>query len=125
MSFGSRDAYSSAASSDAGDLSELDRTSEGGGEAETKKSQQGDILAPPPEKGSKRSRTKKGFKKLGAMPLKTTVDFTASLAQGFHNAPKLYGDKTVRPPEKITGWQSGLVAAGKVSNINPLSIQLV
>jgi hypothetical protein len=48
------------------------------------------------------------------MPFKTTPDFTASLAQGLHNAPKLYGDKTARPPEKITRWQSGLKAAGKV-----------
>ncbi|KIV92211.1 hypothetical protein PV10_06670 [Exophiala mesophila] len=34
-------------------------------------------------------------------------------ALGFHNAPKLYGDKTVRPtPQRITGFRSGVQAAG-------------
>jgi hypothetical protein len=45
--------------------------------------------------------------------LKSPLDFTLSLARGFHNAPKLYGD-TVRPSDKVTGIQSGLKAAGKV-----------
>lgn len=44
------------------------------------------------------------------------MDLTASMAQGLHNAPKLYGDRTVRAPEKISGWQSGLKAAGKVGH---------
>jgi len=43
------------------------------------------------------------------------MDFTLGLARGFHNAPKLYGDDTVRPQEKVTDLQSGLKAAGKVS----------
>jgi len=41
------------------------------------------------------------------------MDFTLSLAKGFHNAPKLYGDETVRKSEKIVDLQSGLKAAGK------------
>jgi UDP:flavonoid glycosyltransferase YjiC (YdhE family) len=45
--------------------------------------------------------------------MKSPMDFTLSLAQGFHNAPKLYGDTTVRKTEKITGLQSGLRVAGK------------
>lgn len=45
--------------------------------------------------------------------LKSPMDFTMSLAQGFHNAPKLYGDTTVRKPERVTDFQSGLKAAGK------------
>ena len=45
--------------------------------------------------------------------MKSPLDFTMSIAQGFHNAPKLYGDDTVRPNDKITGIQSGLKAAGK------------
>lgn len=40
------------------------------------------------------------------------MDFSLGLAQGFHNAPKLYGDD-VRPTQKITGFGSGLKAAGK------------
>jgi hypothetical protein len=42
------------------------------------------------------------------------MDFSLGLARGFHNAPKLYGDDTVRPQEKVTDLQSGLKAAGKV-----------
>ena len=34
-----------------------------------------------------------------------------ALAQGFHNAPRLYGDDTVRKPVRITGCHSGLRAA--------------
>ena len=47
--------------------------------------------------------------------LKSPMDFTLALARGFHNAPKLYGDETVRTADKITGIQSGLKAAGKVN----------
>ncbi|KAL8868148.1 MAG: hypothetical protein Q9198_008283, partial [Flavoplaca austrocitrina] len=41
------------------------------------------------------------------------MDFTLSLARGFHNAPRLYGDENVRHPDKVTGIQSGLRTAGK------------
>lgn len=35
-----------------------------------------------------------------------------AVALGFHNAPRLYGDKTVRPaPQKISGFRSGVRAA--------------
>lgn len=44
---------------------------------------------------------------------KSPMDFSMGLARGFHNAPKLYGDTTVRKPDKITGIGSGLKAAGK------------
>ncbi|OJD38994.1 glycosyltransferase family 1 protein [Diplodia corticola] len=44
------------------------------------------------------------------------VDLALALAQGFHNAPRLYGDDTVRPGPAtagggITGWHSGVRAA--------------
>lgn len=45
--------------------------------------------------------------------MKSPMDFTLGIARGFHNAPKLYGDDTVRPQEKVTDFQSGLKAAGK------------
>lgn len=45
--------------------------------------------------------------------LKVPMDFSASIAQGFHNAPKLYGDHTVRRAETITDVKSGMKAAGK------------
>lgn len=57
--------------------------------------------------------TGEGFYKIAAAGLKSPVDFTMGIARGFHNAPKLYGDDTVRPSERITGIPSGLKAAGK------------
>ncbi|KAJ6444747.1 UDP-glucose,sterol transferase [Purpureocillium lavendulum] len=39
------------------------------------------------------------------------VSLALALAQGFHNAPRLYGDDTVRRPTRVTGFQSGLVAS--------------
>lgn len=42
---------------------------------------------------------------------KAPVDLSVALAQGFHNAPRLYGDDTVRNPIRITGIRSGLRAA--------------
>jgi hypothetical protein len=46
------------------------------------------------------------------------MDITHNVARGFHNLPKMYGDDTVRPLEKVTDVQSGLQAAGKVSSIH-------
>ena len=40
------------------------------------------------------------------------MDLTLALAQGFHNAPRLYGDTTVRTAPHVTGFRSGLRAAG-------------
>ena len=51
--------------------------------------------------------------KIVSAGVKSPMDFTLSLAQGFHNAPKLYGDTTVRQNEKIVGLHSGLKVAGK------------
>lgn len=45
--------------------------------------------------------------------LAVPMDFANSLAQGFHNVPKLYQDHTVRPQESVSGMKSGLHAAGK------------
>lgn len=39
------------------------------------------------------------------------IDLSVALAQGFHNAPRLYGDDTVRRPTRVTGIRSGLRAA--------------
>ena len=60
-------------------------------------------------------RTGKGVGRIVGVGLKSPMDFTMSLARGFHNAPKLYGDESVRDTDKVTGIQSGLKAAGKVS----------
>ena len=55
----------------------------------------------------------KGVQRIVGVGMKSPMDFTMGIAKGFHNAPKLYGDDTVRSSEKITGLQSGLKAAGK------------
>lgn len=60
------------------------------------------------------TRAGKGVSRIVAAGMKSPLDFTLGLARGFHNAPKLYGDDTVRPQEKVTDLQSGLRAAGKV-----------
>ncbi|KAI9708177.1 MAG: hypothetical protein M1820_004131 [Bogoriella megaspora] len=43
--------------------------------------------------------------------LEMPLDLSLAVAQGFHNAPRLYGDTTVRRPPRITGFHSGLRAA--------------
>jgi hypothetical protein len=61
------------------------------------------------------TRATKGAARIVAAGLKSPMDFSLGIARGFHNAPKLYGDDTVRPQAKVTDLQSGLKAAGKVS----------
>lgn len=53
----------------------------------------------------------KGFQKSGLALLNMPNDLHMAVAQGFHNAPRLWGDATVRKPVRITGMRSGLVAA--------------
>ncbi|KAL7627182.1 hypothetical protein AAE478_003958 [Parahypoxylon ruwenzoriense] len=53
-----------------------------------------------------------GVEKTGRALAYAPVDLILALAQGFHNAPRLYGDDTVRRPIRVTGIQSGLKAAG-------------
>ncbi|KAL8654646.1 MAG: hypothetical protein Q9226_003352 [Calogaya cf. arnoldii] len=52
-------------------------------------------------------------KKTAGTGLKILTDILLNLARGFHNAPKLYNDRSVRQADKVTGLQSGLKAAGK------------
>ena len=57
----------------------------------------------------------KGVTGIVGAGLKAPMDITHNVARGFHNLPKMYGDETVRPLDKVTDVQSGLQAAGKVS----------
>lgn len=66
--------------------------------------------------------TGKGVSRMVGAGLKSPMDFTLALAQGFHNAPKLYGDNSVRQSEKITGLQSGLMAATKVGSAHEAAL---
>ncbi|KAF4617008.1 hypothetical protein G7Y89_g15141 [Cudoniella acicularis] len=54
-----------------------------------------------------------GFGKTAESFARIPMDFSLAVAQGFHNAPRLYGDTTVRRPTRITGIKSGLKAAGE------------
>ena len=56
--------------------------------------------------------TGQGFAKTGEALAKAPLDLSLAIAQGFHNAPRLYGDDTVRTPPRISGFHSGLRAAG-------------
>ncbi|KAK4239848.1 sterol 3-beta-glucosyltransferase [Achaetomium macrosporum] len=53
----------------------------------------------------------RGAAKTAAALARTPVDLLVALVQGFHNAPRLYGDDTVRRPTRVTGIRSGLRAA--------------
>lgn len=53
----------------------------------------------------------RGFKSSGAALLTMPMDVHMAIAQGFHNAPRLWGDATVRKPVRITGLKSGWTAA--------------
>ncbi|KAK5114000.1 hypothetical protein LTR62_003123 [Meristemomyces frigidus] len=57
--------------------------------------------------------TGKGIKKIVGAGFSSPMDFTMSLAKGFHNAPKLYGDDTVRKADQVTDFRSGVKAATK------------
>lgn len=56
--------------------------------------------------------TAKGLLKVAHAGARAPVEVSLAVAQGFHNAPRLYGDD-VRAPYRITGMHSGLRAAGK------------
>ncbi|KAK2014981.1 glycosyltransferase family 28 domain-containing protein [Colletotrichum eremochloae] len=45
--------------------------------------------------------------------VKTPMNVCLGLARGFRNAPRLYNDDTVRPPEKVTDFSSGVKIAAK------------
>lgn len=57
--------------------------------------------------------TGKGVVRIVDAGFKTPMNFCLGLARGFRNAPRLYNDDSVRPPERVTDLGSGLKAAGK------------
>lgn len=60
------------------------------------------------------SRSMQGLTRIASATIKSPMDIALSMAQGLHNAPKIYGDRTVREMHNVTGLGSGLKAAGKV-----------
>ena len=61
------------------------------------------------------ARAAKGIARMTKATVRSPMTMTVAMAQGAHNLPKMYGDKTVRPQDKITGVGSGLIAGTKVS----------
>jgi hypothetical protein len=57
----------------------------------------------------------KSAAKVFNMGFRAPADFTMAVAKGFHNAPLMYNDDTVRESPKVTGFKSGIKAAGRVS----------
>ncbi|KAJ6172823.1 UDP-Glycosyltransferase/glycogen phosphorylase [Penicillium chermesinum] len=41
------------------------------------------------------------------------VDMSVNFARGFHNMPRLWGDETVRPQERVSDFKSGVKAVGR------------
>ncbi|KAI9849857.1 MAG: hypothetical protein M1837_000071 [Sclerophora amabilis] len=58
------------------------------------------------------AETGRGLEKSGKALAKAPMNLSLAVAQGFHNAPRLYGDETVRRPRRISGIHSGMRAAG-------------
>jgi hypothetical protein len=61
--------------------------------------------------------TEKGVARIIRAGLKSPVTFTTALTRGFHNAPKLYNDDTVREQPVVTDMKSGLKGATQVCHL--------
>lgn len=59
------------------------------------------------------AHTSKGFGRIVKAGLQSPIDLSVSITEGFHNAPKLWGDDTVRPPQRVSDFKSGAKAVGK------------
>ena len=57
--------------------------------------------------------TSKGFGRIAKAALQSPMELSVSITEGFHNAPKLWGDDTVRPRQQVKGFKSGAKAVGK------------
>jgi len=55
----------------------------------------------------------KGLGRIMKSALSSPMDISVSITEGFHNAPKLWGDDTVRPTQQVTDMKSGARAIGK------------
>ena len=56
---------------------------------------------------------RKGLGRIAKAAVQAPMEMSMGITKGFHNAPKLWGDDTVRPQEKVTDLSSGLKAVGK------------
>lgn len=59
------------------------------------------------------THSSKGVGRIVKAIVKGPMDISVSMTQGMHNVPKLLGDDTVRPQERISDFKSGAKAAGR------------
>ena len=57
--------------------------------------------------------TSKGFGRIVKAAMQSPMELSVSITEGFHNAPKLWGDDTVRPQQQVSDFKSGAKAVGK------------
>ncbi|KFZ24155.1 hypothetical protein V502_01367 [Pseudogymnoascus sp. VKM F-4520 (FW-2644)] len=57
--------------------------------------------------------TSKGFGRIAKAVVQPPMDLLMSITEGFHNAPKLWGDDTVRPQQQVSDFKSGAKAPWK------------
>ena len=57
--------------------------------------------------------TRKGAGRIVKAVVLAPMELSVNFGKGFHNAPKLWGDDTVRPHEQISDFKSGIRAVGK------------
>jgi hypothetical protein len=55
----------------------------------------------------------KGAGRFAKAVVQGPVDISVNFARGFHNMPRLWGDDTVRPQERVSDLKSGLKAVGR------------
>jgi hypothetical protein len=58
-----------------------------------------------------------GFGRVFQAAVRAPMKFTVAMAEGAHNAPRLWGDRLVRKPTKVTGIVSGLSAGCQVGTM--------
>ncbi|KFY00846.1 hypothetical protein O988_03085 [Pseudogymnoascus sp. VKM F-3808] len=57
--------------------------------------------------------TNKGFGRIVKAAIQSPMTLSMGITEGFHNAPKLWGDDTVRPQQQVSDFKSGARAIGK------------
>ena len=57
--------------------------------------------------------TSRGFGRIVKAGIQSPMELSVGITKGFHNAPKLWGDDTVRPQEKVSDFKSGMKAVGR------------
>jgi hypothetical protein len=54
----------------------------------------------------------KGIGRITKALVQSPMELSVSITRGFHNAPKMWGDKTVRPQRRVSDFKSGMKAMG-------------